>query len=69
MKTIREWLEGLPEPYRTQAMNNTIRVGKRSLDSISICNSLYWVIQEAFVWQDSPEGGKYWIDVQKSTIQ
>lgn len=60
MKTIREWLEELPEPYRTQALNNA-----DNLDSKALFKSLYNVLQEAFIWEESPEGGNYWINVQK----
>lgn len=33
-KTIREWLEELPEPYRTQAINNST---EERLSELPIC--------------------------------
>ena len=57
MKTIREWLEELPEPYRTQAINNTsesvLMVEEESLSE---------AVTGAFSWWDSPEGLEYWSD-------
>ena len=57
MKTIREWLEELPEPYRTQAIDNTsesvLMIEKESLSE---------AVLVAFSWWDSPEGLEYWSD-------
>lgn len=60
MKTIREWLEELPEPYRTQALENTAeerkQVIKKDLDSALWC---------AFDWIWAKEGCRYWSNLHK----
>jgi hypothetical protein len=54
MKTILEWYEELPEPIRSQAIaNNNLSDFKKS-------SSLERAIQEAFLWDDTPEGFDYW---------
>jgi hypothetical protein len=53
MKTIKEWLETLPEPYRSQALKNGIDMGKER-------SSLFKAINSAFVWSNSKEGFDYW---------
>jgi hypothetical protein len=59
MKTIREWLEELPEPHRTQAINNA---EKYDMIDISV-DSLIDAIGQGFIWRESPEGGNYWVDL------
>lgn len=61
MKTIREWLEELPEPYRTQAINNT---EKNRLLTHDV--SLREAITVAFFWGNSPEGHEYWAEFYKT---
>lgn len=55
-KTAEKWFEEFPEPYRTQALNN-------SDESIS---ELYPSAGEAlwysFIWEGTPEGRSYWHD-------
>lgn len=57
MKTIREWLEELPMPYRTQAIENTselvLKVEKAYLSESLLCS---------FYWRNSPQGLDYWSD-------
>ncbi len=56
-KTIKKWLDELPEPFKSQAIFNAqnhslnIPIPKEYL-SKALCG--------AFVWNDSPEGHKYW---------
>lgn len=61
MKTIKEWLEELPEPYRTQSINNTpkkvLEVYKQSLEKALLAS---------FVWKNSKEGHGYWVFVFES---
>lgn len=52
-KTIKEWLEELPEPYRTQALKNT-----KKLDYVT--GSLERALNCAFDWDSSKEGYNYW---------
>jgi len=62
MKTIREWLEQLPEPYRGQAMANMDiqRPGDLGGEHPCIRNA----IEAAFRWDDSKEGHEYWSDLR-----
>lgn len=54
-KTIREWLKELPEPYKTQAINNSTeeRLNKVEPD-------LLHALVFAFNLSDAPEGTHYW---------
>lgn len=54
-KTIREWLEQLPEPYRSQAIWQTSEY-ELSLESDSLEESLF----NMFPWRDAKEGYDYW---------
>lgn len=55
MKTIREWLSELPEPYKGQALANMdpLEAEKEREDITS-------ALDLAFVWAKSPEGWGYW---------
>ena len=61
MKTIKEWLEELPEPYRTQAINNT-----SEQNSLKLKSSLSDAIYSAFAWSKTPEGLQYWLDFKNT---
>lgn len=54
-RTTKEWLDTLPEPYRSQALMNTPYEGwgedRRDLED---------ALWGAFIWEDSPEGHNYW---------
>lgn len=54
-QTIKEWLEELPEPYRTQALTNA-RPDRLTIKRTSITSA----IDNAFSWSDSQEGHVYW---------
>lgn len=60
MKTIKQWLETLPEPYRGQALAN---LEKEESDHIvsSDCEAVNW----AFNWGESPEGFEHWYAVYR----
>ena len=63
-KTIREWYEELPEPYRTKALANCEKQspeGHEVLDSPSRSKST--AIATGFLWQDTPEHEDYWKEV------
>lgn len=55
MKTIREHLETLPEPYRSQALKQTpeYRLNEET-------TSVKSAIANAFSWMKSEEGRSYW---------
>lgn len=54
-KTIKQWLETLPEPYRTRALEN-IYLGKTE----HICNCIEDALISAFSWENSKQGLAYW---------
>lgn len=55
LKTIKEWLETLPEPYRGQALANCLpAMGHDVTESLE--ESLF----AGFAWSESPEGYSYW---------
>jgi len=69
-KPILEWFEELPEPYRSQAIENTKKFyeGKR-LDLLEK-ESLIKAILAGFVWDTTEQGHGYWsklYDLIKST--
>lgn len=55
MKTIKDWLKELEEPYRTQALENA-DINKLQLLEPSLKDAL----SAAFVWDDSPQKHPYW---------
>lgn len=63
MKTIREWLEELPQPYRGQALAN-MRPQNKDIEE----NTLQDGLQGAFVWSKTKEGRRYWQKVYLSTL-
>ena len=54
-KTIKEWLETLPEPYRTEALENTMY--KRLT---FMRENLHESILSAFEWLHTTQGHAYW---------
>lgn len=56
-KTIREWFEEFPEPYKSQALKNI-----NPLHSNIIKPSKYDALYTAFKWESTSEGGEYWVD-------
>lgn len=57
-KTIKEWLEELPEPYRTEALANLFEKNK-SLVKSTLADALI----AAFGWKITPQGYDYWRDI------
>jgi hypothetical protein len=53
MKTAKEWFQKLPEPYRTQALENSdgLKIKYQSLPDALMGN---------FTWDDTPQGDEYW---------
>ena len=61
MKTIEEWLDQLPEPYRSQAINSSIK------ETLNLrCDTARAALSGAFVWADSKEGRHYWKEFFKT---
>ena len=63
--TIIEYLNILPEPYKTQALENYNTSFDRFNEYGSEGYSLFEAINWAFQWDKSPEGHDYWDDTQK----
>lgn len=67
-KTIKEWYETLPEPYKSQALKNCFK--NRLTNTRS---SLAGAIMEGLSWSSTPEGGEYWKSLyhkaEKGTIE
>lgn len=57
-KTIREWLNELPDPYRSRAIMNAENYHKPFLDESEI--NLREAVLGAFVWYETPEGDEFW---------
>ena len=67
-KPILEWFEELPEPYRSQAIENTKKhYEKQHLDLLKE-KSLIDAIQGGFDWGRTIQGGKYWVNVHDAII-
>lgn len=66
MKTIREWLEELPEPYRSQALENF--EAQKTKDRLPTRQSMYWAIYGAFHWDDTPQKHDYWSKFQATLV-
>lgn len=67
-KTVLQWLQDLPEPYKTQAIENATEFF--TLEKVS--NSLPKAIEAAFLWSDTRhkeskdnhfQGHNYWESV------
>jgi len=62
MKTVKQWLETLQEPYRSKALKNmTADEDKR--------DSLSSAIRAAFVWSATEEGFDYWDEVHLNILK
>lgn len=51
-KTIREWFEELPEPYRTHAIAHASKRGMLECGTESLPDAL----TGAFYWEETPKG-------------
>ena len=61
MKTIREWLNELTEPYRSRAIRNAVNTLNPLLDLSQV--SMEDAIWGAFDWNKTPEGHDFWYSV------
>jgi len=55
MKTVQEWFQELPEPYRTQALNNSLKG-----NLMAEVDSLEMALGCRFSFRGSKEGKEYW---------
>lgn len=58
MKTVEEWFNYLEEPYKTQALENSI---EKSLKIIK--ESMSDALSCAFIWDESCQGHEYWFNL------
>lgn len=75
-KTIKEWLESLPEPYKTQALLNLEQTEKDEAEedgvristapSKILVSRLSDAISQAFIWSATAEGMEYWGNLVKA---
>ena len=61
MKTIRQWLEELPEPYKSVALRNAEDDVSRAIDDNVEHMSV--ALSRGFIWRESPEGSAFWRSV------
>lgn len=59
-KPIKEWLEMLDEPYRTQALENYTTEDDETTTTLS---DALW---SAFAWEKTPQGLSYWYELCNS---
>lgn len=64
-KPLLEYLETLPEPYRSQAITNTNNHYPSGVVRVFV-NDLSEALLSAFPWSESPEGRNYWSDLDRS---
>lgn len=72
-KTIREWLQQLPEPYQSQAIANVLESNLDSERAMLFLTRdimlLDWplnlssIVKGAFDWKSSKEKSEYWAQV------
>lgn len=62
--TRREWFETLPPAYAERAIRNTAPA--RDLDEE--CRCLATAVGGGFIWVDTPEGDRFWADVQHGEL-
>lgn len=61
MKTIREHLNDLPEPYRTEALENA--KGRDFSKADTLCLDAEDAVMLAFNWSKSSQGEEYWYNL------
>lgn len=59
MKSITDWLQDLPEPYRSQALENH----KNGRYPNTMVNTLKAVLSAGFIWSQTNQGISYWQSV------
>lgn len=58
------WLDQLPEPYRSKALNNfNPEFFKRETQGDNHVKSLANAVEVAFAWANCPEEHRYWLEV------
>lgn len=60
-KTIREWLETLPDGYRERAI--AAREGKACRAEMTMATYLREALVRGFWWDETDEGDRFWLEV------
>jgi hypothetical protein len=63
MNTIIEHLNELPEPYRTEALNETEKQGRDLSEYQDFCKDKEFAVMLAFDWSKSMKGEDYWSEL------
>lgn len=71
LKTIRDFINEFPEPFKTQALDNVKNCQAKATEETpeEILNSVpalfgqnpFSALIAAFIWGISPEGSEYWV--------
>lgn len=67
IKTVKESLESLPEPYRSQAIENTSDLHLKLNSHVN--GNLSTNLKGAFDWELSPQGFGYWDNFCETLLQ
>jgi hypothetical protein len=68
-RLIEDWLGDLPEPYRTQALNNRANCLSQQYLNIKRARSGAEAINDAFDWAGTPEKHAYWSKCKSRFIE
>lgn len=64
-KTTLEWFNTLKEPYRQQAINNSLKQNRHPMDKK--WESLVQAINKHIDWSSTPEKHDYWYSINRNT--
>lgn len=64
MKTVRQWLEQIEEPYRTKALTNMHKCNGNHVADLQQ-STISDALMCAFSWENSNEGFIYWNNLIK----
>lgn len=71
-RTIIQWLELLPQPYRDQAIKNALAQREREVHDLHKLDKeetrMYNAIDHSFQWSSTPEGQDYWQRIHEYMI-
>lgn len=64
-KSIEQWLNELPEPFRTQSLFNKKHY---AVSNTGLKYTLHSALLEAFAWGKTPEGFDYWRELFRQLV-
>lgn len=65
MKTIKDYLEELPEPQRSEALQNYDDQKPLMEEGDESAENLRQAVSRAFIWSQTPQGVGYWSKISK----